>query len=99
MPPPDLDGLSNAELKALVADLLARVTELTRTVVELREDLVSPRHFEARLGVGLYVPLVDQIQLKLGAAYRFDSKPILDSVKKGDLVLIWGLAYHVSLPE
>ena len=38
MPPPDLDGLSNAELKALIADLLGRVAELTRTVVELREE-------------------------------------------------------------
>jgi hypothetical protein len=38
MPPPDLDGLSNAELKALVVELLGRVTELTETVGELRGE-------------------------------------------------------------
>ena len=38
MPPADLEGLSNAELKALVVELLGRVAELTQTVTELREE-------------------------------------------------------------
>jgi transposase len=40
MPPPDLHDLSYAEMKALVAGLLGRVAELTRTVAELREENV-----------------------------------------------------------
>jgi hypothetical protein len=37
-PPADLDGLSPAELKALVIALLSKVTELERTVSALRDE-------------------------------------------------------------
>jgi hypothetical protein len=94
------DRFTRAGLRALVgyAHLFTSKTALA-AIAELREDFVQAHHLVARLGVGLYVPLVDPIQLKLGAAYRFDSKPILDSLQKGDLLLIWGLACHFSLPE
>jgi hypothetical protein len=36
-PPPDLDSLSTAELKALVLALLARASDLERSVVTQRE--------------------------------------------------------------
>ena len=39
VPPGDIDGLSAAELKALVVKLLARVAELERTVTAHREEI------------------------------------------------------------
>jgi hypothetical protein len=66
---------------------------------ELREDFVRPHHLLVRLGAAIYLPLVDQLHLKLGAAYRFDSRPILDDLSKGDLIVIWGLAYRLSFVE
>ena len=38
-PPPDLDTLSSAELKALVLALLARVSDLERTVIAQRDEI------------------------------------------------------------
>jgi hypothetical protein len=38
-PPDNLDGLSSAELRQLVASLLAKVTELERTIAEQREEI------------------------------------------------------------
>jgi hypothetical protein len=38
-PPPDLDTLSSGELKALVLSLLARVSDLERTVIAQRDEV------------------------------------------------------------
>ena len=38
-PPPDLDALSSAELKALVIALLERVSALERTVTAQRDEI------------------------------------------------------------
>jgi len=66
---------------------------------ELREDFVRPHHLLVRVGAAIFLPLVDQLHLKVGAAYRFDSRPVLDDLSKGDLIVIWGLAYRISFVE
>ncbi len=47
-PPPDLDTLSPADLKALVLTLLARVSELERTVVAQRDEIARLKGMPAR---------------------------------------------------
>ena len=47
-PPPDLDALSAAELKALVVALLTRVADLERTVVGLRDENARLKKVPAR---------------------------------------------------
>lgn len=47
-PPPDLDDLSAAELKALVLALLARVGELERTVAAQRDEIARLKTVPAR---------------------------------------------------
>src|SRR5258706_13860565 len=46
--PPDLDALSSAELKALVLALLARVSDLERTVIAQRDEIKRVKGVPAR---------------------------------------------------
>jgi hypothetical protein len=47
-PPPEIDGLSAAELKALVIDLFERVSALNRTVIEQREEIARLKGLKGR---------------------------------------------------
>jgi hypothetical protein len=47
-PSPDIDRLSVAELKALVAELFGRVSDLSRTVIEQREEIARLKGLKGR---------------------------------------------------
>ena len=47
-PPDNFDGLSSAQLRELVVSLLAKVTELERTVTEQREELARLKGLKGR---------------------------------------------------
>ena len=48
MPPPDIDGLSTPELKALVVELFGRVSDLSRTVIAQREEIARLKGLKGR---------------------------------------------------
>jgi hypothetical protein len=47
-PPADIESLSNAELKALVMELMNRVADLSRTVIEQREEIARLKGLKGR---------------------------------------------------
>jgi hypothetical protein len=47
-PPADIESLSNAELKALVMELMDRVADLSRTVIEQREEIARLKGLKGR---------------------------------------------------
>ena len=46
--PPDLEDLSRAELKALVAQLLGEVAELKRTIAAQRDEIAHLKRLKGR---------------------------------------------------
>ena len=47
-PPDNLDGLSSAQLRELVISLLAKLTELERTVTQQREEIARLKGLKGR---------------------------------------------------
>jgi hypothetical protein len=47
-PPDNLDGLSSAQLRELVASLFAKLVELERTNTALREEIARPKGLKGR---------------------------------------------------
>jgi hypothetical protein len=47
-PPDNLDGLSSSQLRELVVSLLAKVTELERTVTDQREEIARLKGLKGR---------------------------------------------------